>query len=141
MIILDPLNFRHNILRAGYVVTWRLLPDSYFQAHCTAVVQYATTLISLENHLGPWYVLTAVSVLTTQLRMSSLNIYHQFMYFRVSFSSVRFSRSPQPKPNDIILYYNKYKYIFRIISFFCVFAILVLYLHKFCIDVILSYVS
>jgi len=40
---------------------------------------------------------SAVSVLTIQLIMNSLNIYYQFMLFRVSFPLVRFSRSPQPK--------------------------------------------
>jgi len=40
---------------------------------------------------------SAVSVLTIQLIMNSLNIYYQFMLFRVSFPLVRFSKSPQPK--------------------------------------------
>ena len=51
----------------------------------------------LTIYLGPWSVLSAVSVLTAQLSMSSLNIYHQFMLFRDSLPKVRFTRSPLAK--------------------------------------------
>ena len=61
-----------------------------------------TSLISLNNHLGPCFVFSAVSVLTTQLSMSSLNIYHQFMSFRDSLPLVRFLR-PRNLNIDICL--------------------------------------
>jgi len=51
----------------------------------------------LTIYLGPWSVFSAVSVLTAQLSMSSLNIYHQFMLFRDSLPKVRFTRSPLAK--------------------------------------------
>ena len=58
---------------------------------------------------------STVFVLTTQLIMSSLNVQHQFMYFRVLIPLVRFTRSPQPKRNIVKLF---------------LFGIYVLYLHK-----------
>jgi hypothetical protein len=60
-------------------------------------------------------VFSTVFVLTTQLIMSSLNVQHQFMYFRVLIPLVRFIRSPQPK---------------RKIVWLLLFGIYVLYLHK-----------
>jgi hypothetical protein len=103
-----------------------IIKSSDYQAHFTAVFDIVTSLISLNNHLGPWSVFSAVSVLTIQLSMNSLNIYHQFMSFRDSLPKVRFSRSPHPKR------LNNYIYLL---------GIALLYLHKFCVDVILKYVS
>ena len=59
---------------------------------------------------------STVFVLTTQLIMSSLNIQHQFMYFRVLIPLVRFTRAPQPKRILVLRLYF--------------FGIYVLYLHK-----------
>ena len=103
MIISDPLNLWRNSLKAVTLLQ-RSLKDSDYQAHFTAAFNLLLPLISLNNHLGPWSMFSAVSVLTIQLIMNSLNIYYQFMLFRVSFPLVRFSRSPQPK--HLIKIYN-----------------------------------
>ena len=51
----------------------------------------------LNIFLGPYLVLSTVFVLTIQLIMNSLNVYHQFMYFRDSLPKVGLTRSPQPE--------------------------------------------
>src|SRR5882757_5460998 len=76
---------------------YTIIISSYYQAHFTAAFNLLLPLFHLIIIWDLDFVFSAVSVLTTQLSMSSLNIYHHFMYFRVSLPLVRFSRSPQPK--------------------------------------------
>jgi len=126
LIISDPLNFWRNSLRAATLLQ-RLLKDSDYQAHFTAAFNLLLPLISLNNHSGPWSMFSAVSVLTIQLIMNSLNIYYQFMLFRVSFPLVRFIRSPQPKHLKFLIFISW--------ELPCCTSI------NFLIDVILKYVS
>ena len=74
-----------------------IIISSDYQAHFSAVYDFATSLISLNNHLGPWSVFSAVSVLTIQLSMNSLNIYYQFYVIPRFSSKGKSSTSPQPK--------------------------------------------
>ena len=108
----------------------------------------------LTIYLGPWSVLSAVSVLTAQLSMSSLNIYHQFMLFRDSLPKVRFTRSPLAKrikfKNNLCSYFysNKNKNLksnYNKLNCWelpcCTSINLCLFCLKAKIDVILKYVS
>src|SRR5882757_5456378 len=83
---------------------YTIIISSYYQAHFTAAFNLLLPLFHLIIIWDLDFVFSAVSVLTTQLSMSSLNIYHQFMYFRDSLPLVRFSRSPQPK--RLIVFYS-----------------------------------
>jgi len=77
------------LLRSLKVATARLTSQLY--------LIWLRPYFHLTIYLGPWSVLSAVSVLTAQLSMSSLNVYHQFMLFRDSLPKVRFTRSPLAK--------------------------------------------
>ena len=50
---LDPLNFRRYDLYFADALLRTFLKSSDCQAHFTAVFDFATSLFSLNNHLGP----------------------------------------------------------------------------------------
>jgi len=58
---------------------YTIIISSYYQAHLTAAFNLLLPLFHLIIIGDLNHVFSAVSVLTTQLSMSSLNIYHQFM--------------------------------------------------------------
>ena len=88
------------LLDSAILLQWSL-KDSNYQAHFTAafnlLLPYFHLIIIWDldpcSQLFPSW----LSNLSIQLIMNSLNIYYQFMLFRVLFPLVRFSKSPQPK--------------------------------------------